>query len=93
MEWTAVILRGELDLAATQELLRRVRVELAREKPVLVELTGLEFSDLNGIRALLSLVREGERRAPPAEVELHGAGGQVRRMLQRFDAASTKRAE
>ena len=89
-EWTAVILRGELDLFTTTELIYWVRIELAREKPVLVELAGLDFADLSGARALAGLGREYEAEA---RVELHGARGQVRRMLQRFDPAATKRAE
>ena len=76
------MLRGELDYSAAHELTRVVRAELIDARAVIVELLGLEFIDLHGARALAELVREGERCRGGAGVELHGARGQVARMMQ-----------
>ena len=82
--WTAVVLRGELDLAAERELRRRVSAEFARGMPILIELAGLEFIDLRGVRALIGLVQRGRSNRLPVEVELHGARGQVARLISRL---------
>jgi anti-anti-sigma factor len=82
LEWTAVILRGELDLNSAGELAGAVKSELVEGRPVIVELVGLEFSDVEGVRALAQLVSEGERCAGGAGVELHGARGQVDRLFR-----------
>ncbi|MGA9371359.1 MAG: STAS domain-containing protein [Solirubrobacterales bacterium] len=78
--WTAVMLRGELDYSAGNELLEAVRTELNEGRPVIVELVGLDFIDLNGARALTELVREGDRCC--LGVELHGARDQVAGLMR-----------
>ena len=75
------MLRGELNLHCADELRQRVGAELDRGGPIVIELAGLEFSDLDGVRALERLVREAERRE--VEVEVHGARGQVAEMIAR----------
>jgi anti-anti-sigma factor len=75
--WTAVLLRGELDLAAVDQLTACVRTELGRRRPLLLELAGLEFCDAAGVRAIAELRDDGESCEPPGGVEIHGARGQV----------------
>jgi anti-anti-sigma factor len=87
-DWTAVLLRGELDLDWRQRLERRLSAELERGKPLIVELAGLDFIDVSGLRALQRLVREGRAAAPPVEIELHGARGQVARLIERLGLES-----
>jgi anti-anti-sigma factor len=80
--WTAVMLRGELDYSSASELVNDVRTELIDDRPVIIELVGLEFADIHGVRALASLVEIGERCRGHAGVELHGARGQVRKLIR-----------
>jgi anti-anti-sigma factor len=83
--WTAVLIRGELDLSAVDDLRRSVEAELRTETPVLIELAGLDFCDARGIALLVSLA-EASARGRTSEVELHGARGQVRDLLRRAGA-------
>ena len=83
-DWTAILLRGELDLDSGLRLERELRAELARGKPVIVELAGLDFTDVNGIRLLQELVAEGASSVSPAGIELHGARGQVADLITRL---------
>jgi anti-anti-sigma regulatory factor len=80
--WTAVLVRGELDLESRRRLEGQLRTELVRGKPVIVELAGLDFSDANGLRSLQRVVDAGAALDPPVTVELHGARGQVARLIQ-----------
>ena len=79
--WSAVILRGELDRPSVAEIRAAVATELGESRRVLIELVGLEFSDLDGVRALADLVRHGERRGGDGAVEVHGARDQVARLI------------
>jgi anti-anti-sigma factor len=79
--WTAVMLRGELDYSSARELVMAVRLELSDRRPVIVELVGLDFIDVDGVRALAGLVGEGGRGEGDVRVEIHGARGQVARMI------------
>jgi anti-anti-sigma factor len=80
--WSAVMLRGELDRQSASELRAAVAEELAEGQPVIVELVGLEFADLDGVRALADLALAGERCRGEAAVEVHGARGQVARLIE-----------
>ena len=79
--WSAVILRGELDRPSVVEVRAVVATELAESRRVLIELVGLECSDVDGVRALADLVRHGARRGGDGAVEVHGARGQVARLI------------
>ena len=83
-DWTAILLRGELDLDSRLRLDRELRAELDRGRPLIVELAGLDFTDLNGIRFLQELVAEGASSLPPVRIELHGARGQVADLISRL---------
>ncbi len=83
-DWSAVVLRGELDRQSAGELRAIVASELAESRAVLVELVGLEFCDVDGLRTLLALVRLGDRCRGQAAVEVHGARGQVAGMIRRI---------
>lgn len=68
-----MILRGELDRSSVAEVRAAVATELAESRRVLIELVGLEFSDLDGVRPLADLIRHGERRGGDGAIEMHGA--------------------
>jgi anti-anti-sigma factor len=80
--WSAVMLRGELDRRSAAEVRSAVAEELTEDRPVIVELVGLDFSDVEGLRSLAELVRIGERCRGHAGVEVHGARGQVARLIE-----------
>jgi len=80
--WTAVMLRGELDRQSGGELKAAVAEALAENRPIVVELVGLDFCDLDGIRSLAYLARQGERCRGHIGIEIHGARGQVARLIQ-----------
>ncbi len=80
-DWVAVLLRGELDRHSADELREAVAGALIDGKPVIVELAGLEFCDVAGVRALAGLVRDADRCRGRAGVEVHGARGQVARLI------------
>ena len=83
-EWSAVVLRGELDRQSAGELRAIVASELAESRSVLVELVGLEFCDVDGLRTVLELVRLGDVCRGQAAVEVHGARGQVAGMIRQL---------
>lgn len=80
-EWSAVMLRGELDRLSVAEVQAVVEAELAGGRSVLIELVGLDFSDVNGIRVFADLVMEGHGADGECAVEVHGARGQVARLV------------
>ena len=80
--WIAVLLRGELDRHSAEELREAVADALVEAKPVIVELAGLDFCDVAGVRALAELVRDADRCVGRAGVEVHGARGQVARLIE-----------
>jgi anti-anti-sigma factor len=75
------MLRGELDRQSGAEVRAAVATELIEERSVLIELVGVEFSDVDGVRALADLVKRG-RSSGDAGVEVHGARGQVARLIR-----------
>jgi anti-anti-sigma factor len=81
-DWVAVLLRGELDRHSAEELREAVTGALVEGKPVIVELAGLDFCDVSGARALAKLVSDGDRCIGRAGVEVHGARGQVARLIE-----------
>jgi anti-anti-sigma regulatory factor len=83
-DWTAVLLRGELDLESQGGLERDLRAELRSGRPVIVELAGLDFTDVNGIRALQRMVAHAASLTPPVPIELHGARGQVADLIAKL---------
>ena len=83
-DWSAILLRGELDLESQGRLVRELRAELRRGRPVIVELAGLDFTDVNGIRALQRMVAQAASLTPPVPIELHGARGQVADLIARL---------
>ncbi len=81
-DWSALILRGELDRPTVAEVRAVVETELAENRRVLIGLVGLDFSDVNGIRVFADLVRQGGSRGGERAVEVHGARGQVARLVR-----------
>lgn len=79
-DWSAVMLRGELDRKSAAEVLAAVAMELAEDRPVIIELVGLDFCDVEGLRTLADLARRSGRLG--ARIELHGARGQVARLIE-----------
>jgi anti-sigma B factor antagonist len=55
-------LRGELDVSVAVRIVAQLSVVAAREREIIVDLTGLEFIDSSGLAALVR-VREQARRA------------------------------
>jgi len=55
-------LRGELDVSVAVRIVAQLSVVAARERDIIVDLTGLEFIDSSGLAALVR-VREQARRA------------------------------
>lgn len=54
-EWRGLVVAGELDLATTPRLeLRLGRLDQERPRTILVDLAGVTFIDLTGVRALLA---------------------------------------
>jgi anti-sigma B factor antagonist len=54
-EGPLIALRGELDIASAPDLARAIEAELdASERPVTVDLRGLEFIDSSGLRVLIA---------------------------------------
>jgi anti-sigma B factor antagonist len=57
-----VVLRGELDVAVAVRVVAELSVVAARERDMIVDLTGLEFIDSSGLAAL-ARVRKQARHA------------------------------
>jgi anti-anti-sigma factor len=81
-DWSAVMLRGELDRQSVAEIRATVAMELAEHRPVMIELVGVALSDVDGIRALAELVKSADGLSGGPAVEVHGAQGQVARLIQ-----------
>jgi anti-anti-sigma regulatory factor len=77
-------MRGDLDLSAQPLLERHLRAELRFGRSVIVELGGLEFTDVSGIRTLQKMIAHAASLTPPVPIELHGAHGQVARLMRRL---------
>jgi anti-sigma B factor antagonist len=72
-------LRGELDVAVAVRLVAELSVVAARERDIIVDLTGLEFIDSRGLAALVQ-VRKQVRHAG-GDVLLAAPQQQVLRLL------------
>jgi anti-anti-sigma factor len=69
---------GELTLATEREFTARLGEALAASRgPVLFDVSGLDFADCSGARALVKAVDA----VPPRAAKLHGCGRTVRRVL------------
>ena len=75
-----VRLRGEIDLACADLLEAVTHVELDGVSRVNIDLSGLEFADLAGLRALLAF--RGRHVAGDREVTLSAAQPAVRRLFE-----------
>lgn len=62
-------LRGELDHATSDGLLRRLGELKTAGEPVRLDLSGLEFIDSSGVQAVLISVREARRDAWRLEID------------------------
>ena len=78
------MLRGELDFESADELAAAVCQELADLRPVIIELVGLDFTDVEGVRTIAKLAAAGERCRGRARVEVHGARGQPAELIRRL---------
>ena len=76
---TTVVLAGELDVAADDDVRRVLQDVVRRGGPVVLDLTGLRFCDVPGMRALVAFSRDAAEHG--VRLEVRGAGGQVDRLL------------
>ena len=74
-------LRGELDIFSSPMLRGRLLDLMPERLPLVIELRALEFMDSSGLAALLEL-RTRARQVGWA-VEIRGATGRVRELLER----------
>jgi anti-sigma B factor antagonist len=74
-------LRGELDVHGAPTLRARLLDLMPVRAPLLLELRGLDFMDSSGLAALLEL--RSRARALGWEVQIRGAHGRVRELLER----------
>lgn len=78
-ERTAVVLRGELDLASVDIVRERLDALRAGHRPVVLDLDGLTFMDSTGVRLVLESVRHAEQESWEFRVT-HGSSA-VRRIF------------
>jgi anti-sigma B factor antagonist len=74
-------LRGELDVRGAPALRARLLDLMPVRAPLVLELRGLAFMDSSGLAALLEL--RSRARALGWEVQIRGARGRVRELLER----------
>ena len=74
-----VYLEGELDFATAEPIRTRLR-ELG-DRPVVIDLNGLTFTDSTGLALLLEVRAQQRRRG--AALRIRGAAGQTRELLER----------
>ncbi|MGH2923041.1 MAG: STAS domain-containing protein [Solirubrobacterales bacterium] len=84
-DWSAILLRGRLDFDSARRVQDALDDELRRSLPVIIELAGLEYSDVSGVRALRRSVSRAALLRPPVPIEIHGARGQVADLLARLE--------
>lgn len=90
-----VAIKGDLDLASAGELVGAVEALEPLVAPVTVDVSGLEFVDSAGLRALLN-VRERVERSSRARLRLVGVGGELHSLLELcglLDAFDVERRE
>jgi anti-sigma B factor antagonist len=71
---------GELDIAGDAAARRALTPLADQPRKVVLDLTGLSFCDLPGMRTIVEFTRTAAARG--VDVELRGAGGQVGRLLR-----------
>jgi anti-sigma B factor antagonist len=82
-----VRVRGEIDIATHEELSASLEaLDLTPYAAVHLHLEGLDFCDSTGVRQLLSFADKA--RSEGRDVELHGAGRQLSRLLALVGPAS-----
>jgi anti-anti-sigma factor len=59
-------LRGELDVAVAVRLVVELSVVAARERDIIVDLTGLEFIDPSGLAGLVQVRKQARQAASDA---------------------------
>jgi anti-sigma B factor antagonist len=74
-------LRGELDVSSSPTLRARLLDLLPERTPLVIELRKLEFMDSSGLATLLELRSRARQVGWP--VEIRGASGRVRELLER----------
>jgi anti-sigma B factor antagonist len=71
-------LAGDIDLAATDDLLRLARASVDGQREFVLELSGVSFLDSSGIRAVVALARELDGRG----LVLRNPADNVRKVLR-----------
>jgi anti-anti-sigma factor len=79
-------LRGELDVHSAPTLRARLLDLLPERRPLVLDLRALDFMDSSGLAALLEL--RSRARQAGWEVEIRGARGRVRELLERTGTLS-----
>lgn len=74
-----VYLEGELEFATAEPV--RTRLRDLDDRPVVIDLNGLTFTDSTGLALLLEARTQARRRG--AALRIRGAAGQTRELLER----------
>lgn len=78
---TVLSVLGEVDLATHERLAEELTTIAASGEPIVIDLSGCDFIDSSGIRALLLGKRASEKHGD-GRLLLAGAGEQVTRILE-----------
>jgi anti-anti-sigma factor len=74
-----VAFHGELDIAGDADARRTLAPLADQPRKVVLDLAGLRFCDVPGMRTIVEFTRTAAARG--VDVEVRGAGGQVGRLL------------
>ena len=85
---------GEIDLANSQDLRdRAIEAMKAHGPPLVIDLSGVSFMDVSGVRALLAIRRHAAIIDPSGQIELRGVARSVLRVLTLTQALTLFRTE
>lgn len=76
-----LIIAGEIDESSYPRLVRGLAV-LHPYRDVHIDLSGVEFCDLAGLRAIVCVTEPGAAGGPPRRLTLHAVPDRLRRILQ-----------
>jgi anti-sigma B factor antagonist len=79
-----VVVEGELDLATAPRLGEALRAEMARSAPVLLDLSGVSFTDSTGIATIVTALNEAKENGWDLGVA-PGLSHQVKKVLELTD--------
>ena len=80
---------GEIDLANAQDLkYRAIEAMKSHGPPLVIDLSGVTFMDVSGVRALLAIRRHAAVIDPSGQIELRGVARSVFRVLTLTEAVT-----